>query len=95
MAKNVARLRVLVFGAAFAAFSGAVAFGWLYGADLWVLGTAQEHSSGLMDAATSVFIADLIYLGPHWASDVVGGALWGVAAVLWSFGKEDREWRSR
>jgi membrane-associated phospholipid phosphatase len=32
-----------------------------------------------------------IYLGTHWASDVVGGALLGVAAVLWAFGKEDRE----
>ena len=55
VAKNVERLRALVFGAAFAAFSGAVAFGWLYGVDLWVLRAAQEHSSGLLDAAASVF----------------------------------------
>ena len=207
MAKNVARLRALVFSAAFAAFSGAVAFGWLYGVDLWVLWAAQDHSSGLLDAAASVFslpgraeIAGLvllallvrlilrgrrtlagrllvtfvamglvelamklylpqapvpeeagraadyaplfaidlphpypsghvirgvivlgalrllsktrllravitfalvglmtsrIYLGTHWAPDVVGGALLGVTAVLWAFGKEDREWRSR
>ena len=38
----------LVFGAAIAAFSKTVAFGWLYGVDLWVLRTAQEHSSGLL-----------------------------------------------
>ena len=55
VAKNVARLRALVFGAAIAAFSKTVAFGWLYGVDLWVLRTAQEHSSGLLDAATSIF----------------------------------------
>jgi membrane-associated phospholipid phosphatase len=31
-----------------------------------------------------------VYLGAHWASDVVGGALLGAAAVLWAFGKEVR-----
>ena len=40
-------------------------------------------------------IVGRIYIGPLWASDVVGGALLEVAAVLWSFGKEDHEWRSR
>jgi undecaprenyl-diphosphatase len=31
-----------------------------------------------------------VYLGAHWASDVVGGTLLGAAAVLWAFGKEVR-----
>ena len=36
-----------------------------------------------------------VYMGVHWATDVVGGALLGVAGLLWVFKnrKESRKWR--
>jgi undecaprenyl-diphosphatase len=31
-----------------------------------------------------------VYLGTHWPSDVLGGALLGLAGLLWVFGRPDR-----
>ena len=50
-------------------------------------------TSGLLRAGVALMLIGLLasrpYLGTHWTSDVVGGALLGATAVLWAFGREN------
>jgi hypothetical protein len=55
MTKNGTKKRAWAVGAAFLVFSGAVALGWLYEADLWALRMLQDHRSGFLDAVLSLF----------------------------------------
>jgi undecaprenyl-diphosphatase len=55
MTKNGTKKRAWAVGAAFFVFSGAVALGWPYEADLWALRMLQDHRSGFLDAVLSLF----------------------------------------
>jgi membrane-associated phospholipid phosphatase len=54
-------------------------------------------TSGFLRAGIALvllgLLASRVYLGTHWTSDVVGGALLGATAVLWAF--ERTNWRRR
>jgi undecaprenyl-diphosphatase len=59
-----------------------------------LLGTIYLLSkNGLLRAGVVLVLLGLlvsrVYLGTHWTSDVVGGVLLGIIAVLWAFEKED------
>lgn len=56
---------------------------------LWRNGAVRAVCAGLFLGMA----ASRVYLGVHWASDVAGGALLGLAALAWAFGKEDHAWR--
>jgi undecaprenyl-diphosphatase len=56
---------------------------------LYLLSKSRLQRAGVILALIGLAAAR-IYFGVHWASDVVGGALLGTAALLWAFdGKRD------
>lgn len=60
---------------------------------IYLLGGNGFLRAGLVVALLGM-MTSRVYLGVHWTSDVVGGALLGLAAVLWAFEEEGRKWRS-
>ena len=81
VANRSTRKGTLMAGAAFVAFSGAVALGWLYNVDSWVLWTTHAYPSNFLDAALSVFSL----LG---SVEVVGTTLLVLLAVLFVRGRQ-------
>ena len=63
----------------------------LFGA-LYLLSDNRLVRAGI-PALLLALAASRVYLGVHWASDVVGGALLGLAGLLWAFGRKGVSWR--
>ena len=58
----------------------------LFGA--FYLLSGSRFLRAVMLAVLLAVAASRVYLGVHWASDVVGGAMLGAVGVLWAFGKK-------
>lgn len=58
----------------------------LFGALYFLSGNRLRRVGILM--VLGALAASRVYLGVHWASDVVGGALLGMAGLMWAFEKE-------
>ena len=69
--------------------SGHMLRGVIFFGALYLLSESRLLRIGLL-LIVSGLAASRIYPGLHWTSDVVGGALLGVTALLWAFEKEDR-----
>jgi membrane-associated phospholipid phosphatase len=81
VANRSTRKGTLTAGAAFVAFSGAVALGWLYKVDSWVLWTTHDYPSDFLDAALSMFSLP-------GSVEVAGTTLLALLAVLFLRGRQ-------
>jgi undecaprenyl-diphosphatase len=65
----------------------------LYGAVMLLTGSRILKTACVLLLAAMA--ASRVYLGVHWATDVIGGALLGAAALAWAFYEGGGKWRSR